>query len=119
VAGFLVVGWFSIFHYYSYLVAKLYLQSNDAFQSIRSLLKNDPVEDDKSTSIFDQFRNRTFKRNVISDFNSRKKIQLPSLTQIVRGYFCKEKWFKRFLRLKARGQKKLSNDLDMLRVLKQ
>lgn len=44
---------------------------------------------------------------------------MPSLTQIFRGYFCKEKWFKRFLRLKARGQKKLTNDLDMLKVLKQ
>lgn len=42
--GVLIIGWFSAFNSDSYLVSVLYMQSTNAFQTLRSFLKSSPSE---------------------------------------------------------------------------
>ena len=38
--------------------------------------------------------------------------------KLIKGCLCRERWYRRFSRLKKRGDKKVREDMDLLNVLR-
>lgn len=68
--------------------------------------------------IFDKFKWKTLRKNLEQDFKYRSPIITPSLYMLIYGFLCRTKKFIRFKRLQKRGTKKITQDLDMLTVLR-
>lgn len=121
--GVLIIGWYNKYNANAFLVSKLYRQSNDAFQSMRSIFSPEGAPHHQKSAnsgeskIFDTFKNRTLTTNLSQDFSSRNVIAMPSTWDLVKGTCCRTKSFKRFTKLQKRGTAKVKKDLDMLNVL--
>ena len=134
--GFLLMNSYSQFNAYTHLISLLFLKSNPEFQGQRNIMK-EPKEYDsddgseslerknssKATgggreSIFERFYRNTLLSNMLQDFETRTKINRPTISEIIGGWLCRCRRYRRFRKFYTNGQRRVDQDLDMIRVLK-
>lgn len=54
-----------------------------------------------------------------NDFDNRRSINQPTFSEIIFGWLCRCRQYKKFVKIYKRGISKVDEELDIIKILKQ
>lgn len=81
-------------------------------------MKDESSDDDNKSVLFQKFGAKSSKSNIVTDFENRDKIVVPSNLALMKGLICRERATKRFMRLHKRSYDKVEQEMDMLKFIR-